>query len=245
MIGRGREIGKSYQVFKDAPNGPDLAVGGASVLGEGVPGAGGGAPPDFHGPSLPAPRPGPRTVTGNLSGRVIVVNAGHGGHDPGALGRLNVEKNACLEMARALRRGLEARGARVVMTRDLDSFVSLDERCAIANGSGADLFISIHCNSSLHPNSGSGSQRSWRTPQSLQLAQTLHPYLAQAVGRRDAGIHNASFCVIRETTMPSVLLEVAYINNETDEKLLFRPDFRSTLAESVANGVVEYFQTER
>jgi N-acetylmuramoyl-L-alanine amidase len=204
-----------------------------------------GEPGDGGNPVQPPLDPPHRRIpAGDLAGKLICVDAGHGGHSAGAKGLNNLEKDLCLGMAMQLKGALQARGATVIMPRTDDSYVGLDERCQFANSRGADLFISIHCNSTPRRNSASGSQTYWRTPQSLRLAQTLHPYLLGAVRGRDGGVHNASFAVIRETVMPSVLLEIAYINNERDEQLLANPSFHGNLAENIAKGVLEYFGTE-
>jgi N-acetylmuramoyl-L-alanine amidase len=176
---------------------------------------------------------------------VIVLDAGHGGHDTGALGLNHSEKNLTLQMTYALKQSLEARGATTIMTRSDDTFVSLEQRVGIANGSGADLFVSIHCNSCLKRNAGSGSQTYTRTPQSLQLARALHPRLVGAVQARNGGIHRErNFYVIRNTTMPSVLLEIAYINNTQEELKLADPTFHRKLGESLAQGLLEYYGGE-
>lgn len=186
------------------------------------------------------------TPAGSLQGRTIVVDAGHGGHHAGASGLNYLEKELCLKMAFELERALEQRGARVIMTRTSDLFVSLDERCQIANQSGADIFISIHCNSMLKRNTQSGSESYWHSSeQSRRLARALHPRLVASVQGRDGGIRNRSFQVIRETRMPSVLLEIAYINNTKDEILLADGDFHKRLAENLAQGVLDYFGTDR
>ncbi|MFN3648741.1 MAG: N-acetylmuramoyl-L-alanine amidase [Armatimonadota bacterium] len=201
-----------------------------------------GIPGDF--PSLgpidrnraPLVDPGARLV-----GRVIVVDPGHGGKHGGAQGLFSSEKDLCLKMGLALKQELEAKGAQVIITRDSDVFVSLDERCAIANRSGADIFISVHCNSTGRRNSATGTETYWRQPRSKRLAETLHPYMVSAVGRADRGVRNASFQVIRETNIPSVLLEVGYINNAEEELLLATPEFHQRFAESVTQGVLRYF----
>jgi N-acetylmuramoyl-L-alanine amidase len=176
-----------------------------------------------------------------LQGRIICVDAGHGGHSTGAKGLENMEKDICLKMCQALQRELKERGATVVMTRSDDSYVGLDERCDIANRSNADLFISIHLNSTPTRNSASGTETYWHTSGSFTLAQILHRRVNEAVGREDRGIRNRGFYVIRNTNMPSVLLEIAFINNESDEHLLASQDLQQGLAEQLADGVVEYF----
>jgi N-acetylmuramoyl-L-alanine amidase len=202
-------------------------------------------------PELPQQNPGERfnpipSIRGaadSLVGRLICVDAGHGGHSSGAKGLNYLEKDLCLKMALELRQSLVARGATVIMPRESDVFVSLDGRCEFANSRGAEIFISIHCNSMPRRNMQSGSETYWRTPQSLALAQKLHPRIVAAVRGRDGGIRNRSFAVIRETTMPSVLLEIAYINNTQDEQLLADGQFHGGLAEQLAEGVVDYFRS--
>lgn len=204
-------------------------------------------------PSMPLPGPEgpieilpridlPTTVDGSLAGKIICVDAGHGGHHSGAKGLNNLEKDLCLKMALEFRRSLEARGATVIMPRESDVFVSLDDRCRFANSRGAHIFISIHCNSTPRRNSANGSETYWRTPQSYKLAVAMHRRLVSAVGRRDGGIRNRSFAVIRETTMPSVLLEIGYINNTNDEILLSTGEFHSRLSQTLTLGVLDYFQ---
>jgi N-acetylmuramoyl-L-alanine amidase len=180
-------------------------------------------------------------VPGTLAGKVICIDAGHGGHSSGAKGLYNLEKDLCLKMSHQLRRALEERGAQVIMTREGDEFVSLEGRCQIANTRGADLFISIHLNSTPKRNSASGTETYWHTPQSWRLAQALHSRVIGTVGKDDRGIRNRGFYVIKNTTMPSVLLEIAFINNENDERLLADGGFHTNLAESLADGVLDYF----
>jgi len=197
--------------------------------------------PDVEPPSVD-PGTGLRVrPAGSLAGKLIAVDAGHGGHDSGAHGLNHYEKDLCLKMCLELKAALEARGASVLLTRSSDSYVSLDERCRLANSSNANLFISIHCNSTPRRNSASGSQTYWRTPQSMRLARAMHSRLVGAVGGKNGGIRNRSFCVIRETNMPSVLLEIAYINNSQDEQLLASPGFHGNLADSLAQGVLDYY----
>jgi N-acetylmuramoyl-L-alanine amidase len=183
---------------------------------------------------------------GTLSGKTIIVDPGHGGHHAGATGLNFLEKDLTMKMCFELQRSLEAKGAKVIMTRVNDDFVSLDQRCQMANTSGGDIFISIHCNSMPRRNMQSGSESYWHSSeQSRRLARALHPHLVASVRGRDGGIRNRSFQVIRETSMPSVLLEVAYINNTTDEILLADGGFHKRLAEQLTLGVMDYFGKDR
>jgi N-acetylmuramoyl-L-alanine amidase len=179
---------------------------------------------------------------GSLTGKIICVDAGHGGHSSGAKGLSYLEKDLCLQMSLEFKQELERLGATVIMPRTSDVFVSLEGRCDFANSHGADIFVSIHCNSMPRRNLQSGSETYYYTPQSGALAEALHPRLVGAVQGRDGGIRaNRGFYVIRKTEMPSVLLEIAYINHTDDEQLLANSEFHGGLAKSLAYGVLEYF----
>lgn len=184
-------------------------------------------------------------VAGRLEGRTIVVDAGHGGLSSGAKGRNHLEKTLCLQMALAVRDALQSRGARVLLTRSSDQGVTLEARSTFANHSGADIFISIHCNSTLPHRAGmiNGTETYWyRNPESRVLAEHVHPWVVGAVQARDGGVRgNRSFHVIREVKIPSVLLEIGYINHQRDEELLSDRGFQIKLGLHVANGVVSYF----
>src|SRR5262249_18755614 len=150
-----------------------------------------------------------------------------GGHSTGALGLRGLqEKDACLGIALELAQALQEAGATVILPRADDTYVSLDERIDFANTRGADLFISIHNNAMPVHNTVSGTEPSSAPPQSRALARAIPPRVAGAVGGRDGGIRRRGFAVIRRTTMPSVLVEVAYIDNLNDEAKLADPDFR-------------------
>lgn len=177
----------------------------------------------------------------SLVGKTICVDAGHGGHSSGAKGVDNLEKDLCLQMCLSLQRELEQRGARVIMTRDTDTFVSLEGRCIIANNANADLFISIHLNSTPTRNSASGTETYWHTPQSQRLARALHRRVVNTFKGEDRGIRNRGFYVIRNTDMPSVLLEIGFINHKNDEALLAQGAFQNHLAESLTLGVLDFF----
>jgi N-acetylmuramoyl-L-alanine amidase len=179
---------------------------------------------------------------GVLAGKVICVDAGHGGDSGGARG-LNglLEKDACLGMALELARALREAGAAVLMTREDDRTVSLDERIEFANSQGCDLFISIHCNASLRHNTVSGTETYYCTPQSVELARAIHASIAAFVAERDGGVRQRRFAVIRRTTMPSVLVEVAYIDHLGDEAKLADPEFRRGVGDAIRDGVIKYF----
>jgi len=177
--------------------------------------------------------------SGSLRGLTIVVDAGHGGHDTGARGKNSHEKSHCLDIARRVRDHLDARGATVLMTRDGDYFVSLQGRTDFANSRKADLFVSVHINSSVRKTS-TGTQTFFWTAQSLALAREVHKELVKATGLPNRKISQARFFVIRKTWMPSILTESAFISNPNEEKLAMDPNWRERVARGIAQGIANY-----
>ena len=169
----------------------------------------------------------------------IVVDAGHGGHDTGARGNRSQEKNHTLDIAKRLANHLRARGATVLMTRDTDEFISLDGRTSFANQKKADLFVSVHINSSVKSTS-TGTQTFYQTAISQNLAREVQKELAKATGRPNRGITQARFYVIRKTWMPSILTESAFISNPSEEALLINSAYREKIARGIAQGMANY-----
>ena len=204
-------------------------------------------PPVAAVPMPNAPVPGvPRSFEAppTLSGMTIVLDAGHGGYDHGAHGNYTDEKNRTLDLIQRLAADLRARGADVQLTRSGDYFVSLQGRVDYANTHRADLFISIHNNASVN-HSSNGTETFYYTAQSVGLAQQIHRELAAATGCPNRGISSARFFVIRKTWMPSVLLEVAFVTNSREEKLLNSPDWCQRVADGIARGVDSYARVYR
>ena len=187
-----------------------------------------------------------RPRVGNLlAGKVICIDAGHGGKDVGAKGITGTfEKDACLRMSLETADALRAAGATVVMPREDDRYVTLDERVEFANSRKVDLFVSIHCNAMPSPNLSSGTETYYTTPQSLELARALHPEIVRIVNDRDGGIRRRSLAVTRRTTMPSVLLEIAYINHSENEMLLFDEKFHGAVGAAVRDGILRYYANQ-
>jgi N-acetylmuramoyl-L-alanine amidase len=129
----------------------------------------------------------------------------------------------------------------VIMPREDDSYVSLEDRYNFANQRNADLFISIHCNAMLKHNTMSGSETYYWSPQSLDLARAIHPKVVEAMGGRDGGIRRRAFAVIHHTVMPSILIEVGYIDNTSDEAKLGDSAFQQTFGDAVRDGVLSFF----
>lgn len=194
------------------------------------------------------PSPDPGVANGN--GRVICIDPGHGGSDCGALNRaLNIyEKDVTLDISLRLRKILAARGWHVVLTRTTDRDLTypgssaseeLSARVRVAHAFHADLFVSIHCNSSANP-SASGSSTHYYKNSDRVLAGALHPKLLDSTGTTDRGIVRNRFYVLAHCKLPSVLIETAFISNPTDGRKLADADLRQKIAEAIADGVQVY-----
>lgn len=177
----------------------------------------------------------------HLAGKTIVVDAGHGGKDSGARGRKLLEKNINLDVARRTALGLIRMAARPVLTRDGDFFVDLYDRPRQTNALKADLFVSIHCNA-FKPDKGSGTQTYYCTPQSKALAVSMQDALWPQLQRLDGGVHQARFCVVRETQIPAVLVEMLFLDNQTEETLLAQASVRQRAANGICEGLRRYLE---
>lgn len=171
----------------------------------------------------------------------IALDAGHGGKDPGALGPSNTkEKDFALTMVQKVEQRLKKnKKVSTILTRDNDTFLELSERVSIAKKKKVDIFVSIHANSSN--NVASGTETYYTREDSRALADIMHKHLIEATGLRDRKVKRESLQVTRETNMPAVLLEVGFINNPDDEKLLFDPAFQDRVADAIVAGIYEYF----
>lgn len=182
----------------------------------------------------------------SLWGKVIFIDAGHGGSNSGAIGVTGLyEKVVNLDVALRLAAKLRQAGAVVVMARETDITLSLNERVAKAERSGAHVFVSIHTNA--HPNrSVSGTETYYYRGrpgdvESYYLAAHLQTELVKALGLRDIGVKHGNLHVIRETTMPAALVELAFLSNPYDESLLKTESFRDNAATAIYRGLERYF----
>jgi N-acetylmuramoyl-L-alanine amidase len=214
----------------------------------------------------------------------IVIDPGHGGHDTGTIGPDGLEeKDLVLDVGRRLGKLLEARlGSEVVYTRKDDTFIPLETRTAIANQARADLFISIHANSS-HDAAARGVETYYlnftSSPDALEVAarenavsetsiyelqdlvkkialkdkieesrefawdvqESLHAGLAaRSPAIRDRGVKKAPFIVLIGANMPSILAEISFVSNPTDERRLITGEYREQIAESLYRGIAKY-----
>lgn len=217
--------------------------------------------------------------------RKIVIDPGHGGKDPGAIGRTGSrEKDICLDIAKRLRIVLESYGLNVFLTRDYDRSISLEERARFANRRDADLFISIHANANRVKslsgfevyyisnrvddsrralvsaenadlkleNASFGSQTLnlkatvWdiiygqNRSESIELARHICKSISNNLETRVLGVKGAPFYVLKWTQMPSILVEVGFLSNSYEERLLRNGFYRQQIAEAMAAGIRNY-----
>lgn len=177
-------------------------------------------------------------------GSVVVIDAGHGGKDTGAIGATgDNEKDLTLSIANLVTSDLQKDGVKVIETRDDDSYPTLQDRVDLANNSNANLFLSIHMNSFLP--SAHGTETWYDTPQSADFANTLHSHLIAATGFTDRGVKSTGYYVIKNTKMPSSLVEVGFITNPTENSQLLNADFQQKVAKALADAINEYLTTHQ
>lgn len=191
-------------------------------------------------------------TSGGLKGKKITLDAGHGGSDPGAIGASGTrEKDVTLKITKKVQELLKKKGAKVSMTRTGDKDVygpnasdvqELQARVDVAEDNDADAFISIHINSSTNKNVGGFSSYYYpKTSNDARLAQAVQDRLVKNFGLDDLGIRKANFYVNKRCTMPSTLLELAFISNPKEEKLMKSNWYINKLAKSIADGIEDYF----
>ncbi|OIJ11715.1 hypothetical protein BKP37_14820 [Anaerobacillus alkalilacustris] len=187
----------------------------------------------------------PQLDTSKLRNKIIVIDPGHGGNDPGAVAHGYREKDIVLKMSLFLKQKLEQAGAKVVMTRSSDVFVSLSNRTAVAKNANADIFLSIHTNSSTFE-SAHGTETFWNRNyerhNSEKLASSLQSKLVQNLGLRDRGVKEAGFEVIKYTQMPSVLIELGFLTNKAEAQKLASSQFQEQAAQAILEGLLDYYK---
>lgn len=186
-----------------------------------------------------------------LTGRVIVIDPGHGGKDSGARSPVGdlCEKQLTLPIGEDLAAALAASGASVIMTRNSDVFIPLPERPSIANRAGADLFISVHANSNRVSGSRSGTTTYYHgsDPNGKLLAECVEHEIGAVSGMpmigtvSDTSRYKSGFAVLRGCRMPAILIETGYINTQSDREKLADPSVQKEIAGAVVKGVKEFF----
>src|SRR5262245_17132650 len=198
--------------------------------------------------------------------QTVVLDPGHGGHDKGQVSRYGSEKDFALDVARKLRPILQAKGLRVIMTREGDYFVPLEVRAKIANAARNSIFVSIHFNATNDDPNATGFEIFSFTPrgapstsdatvaassanmqpgssvdaQSLALSACVYHSVLGHLREYDRGIKRARFAVLRLTKVPAVLIEGGFLTEGGESKLIANKDWRAKLAGAIGIGIENY-----
>lgn len=198
--------------------------------------------------------------------QTVVLDPGHGGHDKGAGSALGLEKNYTLDVAKQLRPLLQAKGFRVIMTRETDLFLPLEVRARIANATKNSIFVSLHFNATDFNRAAAGFEVYSLTPrgapstyddhlaprfinmqagspvdaQSFGLCAAVQHSMLGHVPQFDRGIKRARFAVLRLTKIPAILVEGGFLSEIGESRLIASPVWRRKLAESIGSGIESY-----
>lgn len=185
-----------------------------------------------------------KRVPGTLKGLKIAIDAGHGGNDRGTTGiRGNDEKDLTLQTAELLSGKLKEAGAEVVMTRNSDTYVSLRKRTSIAHSEGADAFVSLHYDA--NPDRSIVGFTTYYTKSAQQsFAQSINDGLAGSVDLYNRGTQPANYLVLRENQLPAVLIELGFLSNSSEERVLTSSYFREQASQGIYKGLLQYFDTQ-
>jgi N-acetylmuramoyl-L-alanine amidase len=212
----------------------------------------------------PLVRPHRVPNVGNV--QTVVLDAGHGGHDKGQVSRYGAEKDFALDVARKLRTILQAKGLKVIMTREGDYFVPLEVRAKIANAARNSIFVSIHFNATNDDPNATGFEIFSFTPrgapstsdgsvtassvnmqpgssvdaQSLALSACIYHSLLGQLREYDRGIKRARFAVLRLTKVPAVLIEGGFLTERGESKLISNKEWRAKMAGAIGMGIENY-----
>ena len=174
----------------------------------------------------------------------IVIDAGHGGTDTGAIGGNINEKDITLNVAKKVEKLLKQKGFDVIMIRNDDSYISLQDRVDMSEASCPDIFVSIHVNSSVKSEI-EGVETHYYHQESIALAQTVHASLASAIDTTNRGLFKSKFYVINHTTSPAILVEIGFISNEKERSQLAGDKRKQATAKAIAEGIENYFNQLR
>ncbi|MCX7795526.1 MAG: N-acetylmuramoyl-L-alanine amidase [bacterium] len=182
---------------------------------------------------------------------IIILDPGHGGNDPGAIGPSGLkEKDVTLDVVLYMKGLLESAGYRVILTRDGDYNVSqspqnskdeLNARVVIVNNHNSAVLVSVHCNSAYSPIPG-GIEVFYYRDDDKAFAETVCNSLVEITGRYNRGTKRAEFFLLKNTNIPAILVEALFISNPIEEKLLMDPLYRRKIAGGIVTGILRYLE---
>jgi N-acetylmuramoyl-L-alanine amidase len=195
--------------------------------------------------------------------KLIMIDAGHGGSDEGGKGKRYKEKNIVLNIAQKVKQYLAQKNYRVIMTRDWDRALTLEQRTDMAKRQKADIFVSIHANiagssvkgietfclapagtASTHDSKAKNQKESGNNfdKNNSKLAYEIHKELVKRTQAVDRGVKHARFFVLKNASCPAVLIETGFLSNYYEERKLGMPSYQDAIARAIANGIIRYHQ---
>ncbi|MBS4177927.1 N-acetylmuramoyl-L-alanine amidase [Lederbergia citrea] len=178
---------------------------------------------------------------GTLAGRTVVLDAGHGGYDPGAIGIGGIfEKDLTMRTAQIVATKLKQAGAEVIMTRAGDRHLNLQERVHISRSFPSSVFLSIHYNAHANPGA-KGMATFYYHNSDKELSLAIQNQLAQQTSLQNAGAQHGDFYVLRNNDPLSVLIELGFITNPYDMAEIQSLNYQHQVAESITQGLIDYF----
>lgn len=203
------------------------------------------SPPKQPLPDLNSSQPQTRPRRPVRQGKIVVIiDPGHGGKDPGAIGIGGVqEKNIILPIGKRIAEILERNGIQVIMTRDSDYFVTLPGRVTMAEQANASVFVSIHANSAGENRPEVSGLETYHYDTGLTLARIVHSKILQSLNIRDRSVRRARFYVLRKNSMPAILVETGYLTGRDDVAKLRTSAYQNQMAEAIAQGILQYLRS--
>lgn len=172
----------------------------------------------------------------------IVLDAGHGGTDYGAIREGINEKDITLDVTQRIEAILRSKGYKVSLTRTDDTYVSLEDRVAFSEAEVPEIFVSIHVNSAVSSDPN-GIETHWYHDYSKDLAEVVHKHLVKELpNAKDRGLFKSKFYVINHTTVPAILCEIGFLSNEEERNELITDSRKQKTAKAIAEGIIEYLK---
>ncbi|WP_226656685.1 N-acetylmuramoyl-L-alanine amidase [Guptibacillus hwajinpoensis] len=175
------------------------------------------------------------------SGKTVVLDAGHGGFDSGALGITTLEKILTLKTTNTIAEKLKNAGVEVILTREDDTFISLSQRTLISEQYLADAFVSIHFDSTVDP-TANGTTTYYYEDGDMTLATAIHAEIGDDTSLRDRGIRFGNYYVLRNNQQPSVLLELGFLSNPWEEQLVNKASYQNNITSEISNGILAFLE---
>mgnify|MGYP002469478194 CR=1 FL=1 len=173
----------------------------------------------------------------------VVLDAGHGGSDYGAIREGINEKDIALDVTRRVASILKSKGYKAALTRADDTFVSLQDRVEFSENEAPEIFVSIHVNSAV-ATEPKGIETHYYHEYSKELASVVHARMIKAIDTKDRGLFKSKFYVINHTTVPAILVEMGFLSNEEERKELVTDSRKQKTAKAIAEGIIEYIKSQ-